>query len=61
LSAKPRGSLTESGAPFEPATVEKRAKTCVRLPTSFIIAMLVQRDTSGFVTSNLPQAPEPTA
>jgi hypothetical protein len=61
LSAKPRGSRTASGAPLEPATVEKRAKTGVRLPRSLSIRMRVQRETSGFVTVKCPYAPEPTA
>jgi hypothetical protein len=54
LSAKPRGSRAVSAAPREPATVEKRANTGVRLPFPAIIRMRVQRETSGFVTVKCP-------
>jgi hypothetical protein len=37
-----------------PATVEKRAKTSVRLPTSLIIFIRVHFETSGLLTSKLP-------
>jgi len=47
-------------APLDPATVEKRTKTSVRVPTWLKTFARAYRDRS-FVTSKWPPAPEPTA
>lgn len=58
--AKPLGSLTVSGAPLSPATVENLKKSGVFFPTLFKKLALVKAVTSS-VTSKTPCAAEPLA
>ena len=58
--AKPRISRSASAAPRSPATVEKRTKHSVCLPTSLKIAAFVYLVMSC-VTVKVPNAPEPLA